>query len=128
MKSHTYSGKQSADANLLPSCPQNTTCEVCSKVCKSKSGLQRHMVVHKYVTPQIDPINSGELLGFVCHVCSRPCKSLAGLKNSSLWRHVKKIELTENMRLKSYPENSEEQKQQIEFNNFITSCRKWHRT
>ena len=55
-------------------------CEECGKVCKSRSGLARHLKIHQ-------ALGSGEHKGkaqpkdFVCCVCGRVCNSLAGLKS-----------------------------------------------
>ena len=44
-----------------------TTCVICSKVCKSISGLKRHMSIHNDVLLQPDPINPVKT-AFVCHL------------------------------------------------------------
>ena len=41
----------------VPQQPDSTVCVICSKVCRSASGLKRHMVVHKDSICHADPIN-----------------------------------------------------------------------
>ena len=49
-KSHAYQ----PPGDVLPPRPKETTCVLCSKVCKSVVGLKRHMLLHKAVIPQKD--------------------------------------------------------------------------
>ena len=72
LKSHT----QQLPQDILPPQPGVTTCVVCRKVCKSTTGLKRHMAVHKDIKAQKDTTPS-----FICHNCYKPCKSAAGLKS-----------------------------------------------
>ena len=52
-----------------------TTCVICSKVCKSISGLKRHMNIHNDVLLQPDPINPVKT-AFVCQLCYNPASQL----------------------------------------------------
>ena len=79
---------------IVPPQPESTTCAICSMVCKTASGLKRHMVVHKDSIHHPDPINPVKTLAFVCQVCHRPCKSAAGLR-SHLRTHERTIEAEE---------------------------------
>ena len=54
----------------------NVSCAICKKVCKSASGLKRHMVVHKH---QILSSDSTGRTSFLCHICMQLCRSAAGL-------------------------------------------------
>jgi hypothetical protein len=89
-KAHTHAQCQSEYTPLLPPQPGNTSCVVCSKVCKTTSGLKRHMVLHKDVIPQTSKANPVKTPNFICHLCLMPCKSAAGLK-SHLRAHGRKM-------------------------------------
>ena len=75
-KSHFRQQNQAAYENILPPRPADTTCVLCSKVCKSACGLKRHIVVHKNDIQQ-----TSLKTNFICHVCYKSCKSAAGLKS-----------------------------------------------
>ena len=90
-KSHARTQQQAANVAVLPPRPQDTTCVVCDKVCKTVPGLKKHMIVHKNVIPQTDPINPVTTLSFLCHICHKPCRSNAGLK-SHLRKHGRQNE------------------------------------
>ena len=77
MKSHIDRPSSSS----VPQQPDSTVCVICGKVCRSASGLKRHMVVLKDNISHADPINPVKILTFVCHVRHRPCKSTAGLQS-----------------------------------------------
>ena len=51
LKSKNNLQKQSDCTDLLPSPPPESTCVICGKVCKSVSGLKRHIYTHKDVIP-----------------------------------------------------------------------------
>ena len=78
---NTQVQRQSRYKPLLPPQPENTSCVICSKVCKTASGQKRHMVVPKDVIPQTSKVNPMKAPSFICHVCFKPCKSAAGLKS-----------------------------------------------
>ena len=59
---------------------ETTTCDICNKLCKSISGLKKHMNIHNTVLLQPARINPVKIT-FVCHLCYRPCKSAAGLRS-----------------------------------------------
>ena len=52
---------------------------ICNKVCKSASGLKRHMVVHKHNILSSDPSDITRRMSFLCHICIKLCGSAAGL-------------------------------------------------
>ena len=85
---HLKSHENNPPNTMVHPQPDRTTCIVCKKVCKSISGLKRHMNTHKDVLQQPDPINPVKT-AFVCHLCYRPCKSAAGLR-SHLRAHGRK--------------------------------------
>ena len=62
------------------------SCAICNKVCKSASGLKRHMVVHKH---QILSSDTTGRKSFLCHICIKLCGSAAGLM-SHLRAHERK--------------------------------------
>ena len=72
---------QQPPGDVLPWWLRETTCVLCSKVCKSVAGLKRHMPVHKAVIPQKDIMNPVNTPTLACYICHRPCKSAAGLKS-----------------------------------------------
>ena len=51
---HQKSHAQQPPGDVLPPRPKETTCVLCTKVCKSIAGLKRHMLVDKAVIPQKD--------------------------------------------------------------------------
>ena len=65
---------QSDYSNVLRPRSQNTTCPMCSKVCKSAGGLKRHLKVHKDALSGLAQNPS-----LTCHICRRVYKSEAGL-------------------------------------------------
>ena len=67
----------------------NAFCAICNKVCKSASGLKRHMVVHKHHILSSDPADPVGRTSFLCHICIKLCGSIAGLK-SHLRAHERK--------------------------------------
>ena len=88
VKSHSGSQNQAAYENIISSRPPENICAVCNKVCKSVSGLKRHMAVHKKDIQQKSLVTTVKT-SFVCHVCYKTCKSTAGLK-SHLRGHARK--------------------------------------
>ena len=64
----------------------NVSCAICKKVCKSASGLKRHMVVHKH---QLLSSDSTGRTSFLWHMCMQLCGSAAGLM-SHLRAHERK--------------------------------------
>ena len=67
----------------------NVPCAICNKVCKSASGLKRHMVVHKHQILSSDPSDPVGRTSFLCHICIKLCGSAAGLM-SHLRAHERK--------------------------------------
>ena len=62
---------------------------ICNKVCKSASGLKRHMVVHKHQILSSDPSDTMGRTYFLCHICINLCGSASGLM-SPLRAHERK--------------------------------------
>ena len=51
----------------------NVSFAICNKVCKSASGLKRHMVVHKHQLLSSDPSDPTGRTSFLCHICIKLC-------------------------------------------------------
>ena len=63
----------------------DATCIIYSKVCKSLSGLNRHMAIHQNFFHKPNPVTFTVITPFVCHLCPKVCKTvITGLK-SNLW-------------------------------------------
>jgi len=75
----------------IPIRPDDVTCVICLKTCKSTAGLKRHMKIHKDQIPQQDPINPIKCTSNVCHICHKPFKTNAGLQ-SHLRAHVRQAQ------------------------------------
>ena len=67
----------------------NVYCAICNKVCKSASGLKRHMVALKHQILSSDSSDSTGGTSFLCHICIKLCGSGAGLM-SHLRAHERK--------------------------------------
>ena len=85
VKSHTRAKVSLTDGSIPPA-PDETTCPICWKSCKSVGGLKCHINrMHKNDIPQTGPINTKRCTNFICHICHRPCKSKAGLQAHLRW-------------------------------------------
>ena len=67
----------------------NVSSAICNKVCKSASGLKRHMVVHKHNILSSDPSDTTRRTSLLCHICIKFSGFAAGLM-SHLRSHERK--------------------------------------
>ena len=82
VKVHGKEQNQSTYAHFLPPKPEENTCVVCGKMCKSSFGLKRHTKIHKDVIPQIDAANPVKTILVICDVCLKTCKSCKNMDGS----------------------------------------------
>ena len=75
---HVKSHKEK-NALDIPQTQSVTACTLCDKICKTSSGLKRHMMVHMNQTQRCESIKVVASTLFVCHLCDKACKSTAGL-------------------------------------------------